>query len=74
MGIEAFIDCKTFLVLLSRDQQAIAQAVALFEFYEHKEDITFLPVFASLLGPLEDAARGVILERLLPAPQAAPHD
>ena len=55
-------------------RSAIAQAVALFEFYEHKEGITFSPVFASLLGPLEDAARGVILERLLPALPAAPHD
>ena len=57
-----------------RDQQAIAQALALFEFLEHKENITFGPVFQSLLGPLEDAARGVILERLLPALPAAPHD
>jgi len=74
VGIGAFIDLKTFFALPSRDQQAIAQAVALFEFYEHKEGITFSPVFASLLGPLEDAARGVILERLLPALPASPHD
>ena len=74
VGIEAFIDLETFLALPSRDQQAIAQAVALFEFYEYKEGITFGPVFQSLLGPLEDAARGVILERLLPALPAAPHD
>ncbi|MCL6615448.1 MAG: restriction endonuclease subunit R, partial [Firmicutes bacterium] len=74
MGLEAFIDPKIFFTLPSRDQQAISQAVALFEFLEHKENITFGPVFQSLLGPLEDAARGVILERLLPALPAAPHD
>ena len=41
MGLEAFIDLKTFFTLPSRDQQAIAQAVTLFEFLEHKESITF---------------------------------
>ena len=39
----------------------------LFRFLEHKENISFSPVFTPLLGAMEDACNTLILARLLPA-------
>ena len=65
-GIEAFIDGNSFQSLPSRYQKAIEQAVVLFKFLEKKKDVSFSPVFTALLGPLDESAKGLILNRLLP--------
>ncbi len=65
-GIEAFINREAFQKLPTRYQKAIEQAVVLFKFLEKKKDVSFSPAFTSLLGPLDEAARGLILDALLP--------
>jgi type III restriction enzyme len=65
-GIEAFIDGNSFQSLPSRYQKAIEQAVVLFKFLEKKKDVSFSPVFTALLGPLDESAKGLMLNRLLP--------
>jgi len=50
--------------LPSRYQKAVEQAVALYHFLKNKNDISFAPVFTPLLGPLDEAARGMILREL----------
>jgi len=65
-GIDSFINPGDFQKLPTRYQKAIEQAVVLFKFLEKKKDVSFSPVFTSLLGPLDEAARGLILDALLP--------
>jgi len=42
----------------------VQQAVALYQFLQNKEEISFAPVFTPLLGPLDEAAKGMILREL----------
>lgn len=63
-GISAFLSDVKFKQLPSRYQKAIAQAVTLFHFLKNKEDVSFAPVFTSLLGPMDEAARGMIQREL----------
>jgi len=42
----------------------VQQAVALYQFLQNKEDISFAPVFTPFLGPLDEAAKGMILREL----------
>jgi type III restriction enzyme len=65
-GVDAFVSRETLQKLPTRYQKAIEQAVVLFRFLEKKKDVSFSPVFTSLLGPLDEAARGLILDALLP--------
>jgi type III restriction enzyme len=66
VGIDAFVNREVLQKLPTRYQKAIEQAVVLFKFLEKKKDVSFSPVFTSLLGPLDEAARGLILDTLLP--------
>ena len=63
-GISAFLSDVKFKQLPSRYQKAIAQAVTLFHFLKNKDDVSFAPVFTSLLGPMDEAARGMLLREL----------
>jgi len=71
-GIDTFIDSSQLEKLPSRYKKAIEQAVALYQFFEKKEDVSFAPVFTSLLGPLDESAKGLINDLLLPLLPAAP--
>ena len=63
---ESFIASKDLESLPSRYRKAVEQAVILYRFTEKKEGLSFAPAFTSLLGPLDEAARGLILDLLLP--------
>src|SRR3990167_2040063 len=71
-GIEEFISSAQLEKLPSRYKKAIEQAVALFQFFKKKEDVSFAPVFTSLLGPLDESAKGLISDLLLPLMPGAP--
>jgi type III restriction enzyme len=73
-GVYAFIDQQIFEKLPTRYQKAIEQAVVLLKFLEKKKDVSFSPVFTSLLGPLDEAARGLILDALLPYVPKTPQE
>jgi len=63
-GVSGFLSDIKFKQLPSRYQKAIAQAVTLFHFLKKKEDMSFAPVFTPLLGPMDEAARGMLLREL----------
>ena len=63
-GISAFIPLDNFKELPSRYPKAVQQAVALYQFLQNKEDISFAPVFTPFLGPMDEAAKGMILREL----------
>lgn len=63
--METFISEKDLDSLPSRYRKAVEHAVTLYQFTVSKKDFSFAPIFTSLLGPLDEAARGFILHLLL---------
>ncbi len=60
-----FISAEDFADLPQSYQKRIQQAVVLLRFHEEREeDFSFSPVFNSLLFPLDEAARGLIVSAL----------
>ncbi|MBI5739317.1 MAG: restriction endonuclease subunit R, partial [Nitrospirae bacterium] len=72
IGIDAFINSTQLEKLPSRYKKAIEQAVTLFQFTEKKEGMSFAPVFTPLLGPLDESARGLIVDLLMPLMPGTP--
>lgn len=62
--VSAFLSIDSFKELPSRYQKAMEQAVTLYHFLKNKDEISFAPVFTPLLGPMDEAARGMILREL----------
>ena len=59
-----FIAAATLAALPPRYRKSVEQAVMLYRFLEKKDAASFGPVFQPLLGPLDDAASALIIERL----------
>jgi type III restriction enzyme len=55
---------ETLQALPTRYRKAVEDAVMLFHFLANKEGVSFAPVFTGLLGPIDEAAKGLILRRL----------
>jgi len=51
--------------LPGRYRKAADEAIALFRFFEKKDDVSYAPVFTALLGAVDEAARALILGKLL---------
>ncbi|MCX6842795.1 MAG: DEAD/DEAH box helicase family protein [candidate division WOR-3 bacterium] len=66
-SIGEFISAEDFARLPPVHQKVITQAVTLYEFLAGKGDMPFAPVFVPLLGSLDEAARGAIVDLLLSA-------
>ncbi|MBW1682088.1 MAG: hypothetical protein JRJ83_11725 [Deltaproteobacteria bacterium] len=62
--ISIFLSMDTLMKLPPRYQKAMEQAVALYHFLKNKQCVSFAPVFTSLLGPMDEAARAMILREL----------
>ncbi|MBN2061150.1 MAG: DEAD/DEAH box helicase family protein, partial [Deltaproteobacteria bacterium] len=62
--METIIPLSELNALPSRYKKAVQQAMSLYQFLRNKEDASLAPVFTPLLGPLDEAARGLILRRL----------
>jgi type III restriction enzyme len=52
--------------LPSRYKKAAEQALALFNLWKNKEDENLAPIFACLLGSIDEVAKGVIIRKLEP--------
>lgn len=65
--LKGIVDDATLNILPLRYRKAVEQAVMLFRFFENKEGINYSPVFTTLLGSLDEAARGLLVRRLQPA-------
>jgi type III restriction enzyme len=63
-NLSEFIMPERLAELPPRYQKGIEQAISLFRHLEHKTGISFAPSFTSLLGPLDEAARGLMIDRL----------
>lgn len=63
-GVAEFIELGRLERLPSRYRQGIEQAVLTLRFYESTEAPSFSPAFQPLLGPMDEAARALILDRL----------
>ena len=61
---EEFISKANFAALPPAHQKMVQQAISLFQFLEKKMGQSFAPVFTPLLGPLDEAARAVMLKLL----------
>jgi len=70
--MDAFISQEDLNSLPSRYRKSVEHAVTLYQFTEKKEGMSIAPAFTSLLGPLDEAARGLILELLLPDIPSSP--
>lgn len=70
--MDVFVSPKDLEALPSRYRKAVEHAVTLYQFTETKEGMSFAPAFTSLLGPLDEAARGLLLHILLPDVPAQP--
>jgi type III restriction enzyme len=73
-AVDAFLQPDEFARLPQYYQSGVLQAIALFQFLEKKGSMPFAPVFTALLGPLDEAARGVLVDMLtaaLPTENAA---
>ncbi len=64
-GTGAFISAEDFDRLPPVHRKVITQSVTLYEFLAGKGDMPFAPVFVPLLGALDDAARGAIVDLLM---------
>ena len=74
--ISAFLSMDSLTKLPSRYQKAVEQAVTLYHFLKNKDDVSFAPVFTPLLGPVDEAARGLIMRELkaeVPAGRSEQH-
>lgn len=62
--VAALVSADVLAALPPRYQNAVEQATVLFRFMENKEGINYAPVFTSLMGVMDEAAKGVIVRRL----------
>ncbi|MBP8625018.1 MAG: DEAD/DEAH box helicase family protein [Methanothrix sp.] len=64
LTFDEFIDRKDFDSLPPKSKKRVQEAIALFKFLESKDDVSYAPVFAPLLGAIDEAARGLIISTL----------
>jgi type III restriction enzyme len=64
VNLTEFISTECFDALPPRYQKGVEQAVSLFRHLEHKTGVSFAPPFTALLGALDEAARGLMIDRL----------
>lgn len=59
--------------LPERYRKAVDEAISLYLFFERKQRVNYAPVFSALLGVMDEAAKGLVIQKLSPhLPQAAP--
>jgi type III restriction enzyme len=63
-ALRQFIPADDYGALPPYYQRGIKQAVETFQFFEKKGGVSFAPVFACLLGPIDEAAKGVLVDFL----------
>jgi type III restriction enzyme len=70
---DGLIDAEVLDRLPARLREAANEAISLFRFFEKKPGVNYAPVFAALLGVVDEAAKGILLKKLLPKmPATAP--
>lgn len=73
-AVDSLIDLAILNALPSRYRRAADQAVMLYRFFENKEGMNYAPVFTSLLGSIDEVAKGFLVRRLQPEMPATVDD
>jgi type III restriction enzyme len=60
------IDEKLLAALPERLRKAAEEAISLYRFFEKKPGVNYAPVFTALLGVMDEAAKGLLLQKLTP--------
>jgi len=63
---KGLVDEKILAGLPERLRKAADEAISLFRFFEKKPGVNYAPVFTALLGVIDEAARGLIQQKLTP--------
>jgi type III restriction enzyme len=74
LNLNEFIGIECFDVLPPRYQKGIEQAVSLFRHLEHKSGVSFAPPFTAMLGAMDEAARGLLVDLLGPDVPESPDE
>ncbi len=61
---QKIVDEKLLRALPERLRKAAEEAVSLFQYFGKKEGVNYAPVFTSLLGVVDEAAKGLLLKKL----------
>jgi len=61
---EEIIPQKLIAGLPERMRKSVDEAVSLYLFFEKKPGVNFAPVFTALLGVMDEAAKGLVLQKL----------
>jgi len=64
LALDEFISEADYDRLPLKARKGVQEAIALFKFLESKKDVSFAPVFAPLLGAVDEAAKGYIISTL----------
>ncbi len=64
-GIKGLVEKAILDTLPSRYRKAAEEAIVLYHFFERKQNMNFAPVFTALFGSMDEAARGLILRKML---------
>jgi type III restriction enzyme len=64
---EGLIDAKLLQSLPERLRKTTDEAISLYRFFERKQGANYAPVFAAMLGTLDELAKGLIVQKLTPA-------
>jgi type III restriction enzyme len=70
--LPAFIDEATIGALPDAARKAAEESLLMFEFLSKREGVNLAPVFTSMLGPLDSAARAMVGQRMGPLMPALP--
>lgn len=64
IALDEFISDEDFDRLPLKARKGVQEAIALFKFLENKTGVSYSPVFAPLLGAVDEAAKGYIISTL----------
>ncbi len=63
---QSIVDQQLLAGLPERLRKAVDESVALYRFFEKKQDANYAPMFTALLGAIDETAKGLILKKLTP--------
>lgn len=63
---QGLIDEKLLANLPERLRKVVGESVSLYRFFEKKPGVSYAPVFTSLLGVIDESAKGLMLQILTP--------
>lgn len=72
--LHGIVDEKLLAALPERLRKAADEAITLFRFFESKTDVNQAPVFTALLGVIDEAAKGLMLQKLTPKMPTNPNE